>query len=985
MRFWSKAWWTGTMLLLILSGQALASGITNSSDDLRTGWYPHESAITPGLISGPNFGQEWSASVEGQVYAQPLLDDGTLLVATEQNKVYGLDPATGAQQWSVSLGTPWNPEEIHCGDLSPSIGITGTPVIDQSTQVAYMTHKTYASGNSGAVRWYMDAIEMATGHEKAGFPVELSGKAQNAPGQTFFAKDELQRPGLLLLEGVVYAAFGSDCDVEPFQGWVFGVSESGSVKARWTSETNSSGSGIWQSGAGLTSDGPGTILISTGNGSTPRAPTLGANPPGTLGEAIVRLRVQGDGTLAATDFFAPYDAETLAAWDADFASGGVTGLPNAYFGTGAIPHLAVAVGKDGYVYLLNRDNLGGIGEGPGGSDAVVQRLGPYGGVWSRPGVWPGEGGWVYIPTASNGETASGSSGNLRVYRYRISEAGAPTLALEGTSNAEPFGFSSGAPVITSNETESGSALVWLEWSPNGTGVGAQLRAYNPVPVHGEPVLRWSAPIGTAAKFATPGVGGGRLYVGTRDGHVLAFGSPVTPPLSGPTTVFPTTTVGEHSPRTVTLTANQNLTLTKLGSSSAQFEIGSPSPVLPASLKTGEQISVPVTFSPGATGPQAATMTATTSTGSTIPFSLEGAGRSPNAMIEVFPTVLTVSGASPGESRVGTATFRNVGGSSLTVEEVTAPSAPFRAEGLPTVGKTVLPEGDLSVQVTFEPSEIGSYEDAIVLKTSGGTGEVHLTGVSAEPGHLQITPEALEYGPVTVGGEKTAGFTVANTGGTAITIFKSKPPDGSEFTATSALPEDTTIAAGEVLTETVRFAPTATGPAEGLWLINGQGSSAVHEVRFSGSGVPATPATPPSALLSQLGSSGIASFQSSGFGAVLASARLTATSRGIVPVRLRCPAQPGRCQGTLTLRTLHAVKASTGSHRRILTLATVVFSIAGGHSATLHLRLSRSAVRLLHGADSLPIGTTIVSRDAVGVRHVAHRLATLRLARTVTRR
>ena len=178
---------------------------------------------------------------------------------------------------------------------------------------------------------------------------------------------------------------------------------------------------------------------------------------------------------------------------------------------------------------------------------MVQRIGPYGGVWSRPGVWPGEGGWVYIPTASAGTSAGGSAGNLRVYQYGISGSGSPTLSLQGTS-AEAFGFSSSAPVITSDGTTPGSALVWIVWAPNGTGEGAQLRAYDPVPVDGEPVLRWSAPIGTSAKFAIPGVGAGRLYVGTRDGHVLAFGSPVTPVLTGPATVFPTTTVGESAQR-----------------------------------------------------------------------------------------------------------------------------------------------------------------------------------------------------------------------------------------------------------------------------------------------------------------------------------------------------------------------------------------------------------------------------------------------------
>ncbi len=255
----------------------------------------------------------------------------------------------------------------------------------------------------------MDAIDLANGSEEPGFPVELAGAAQNSSEQQFQATNELQRPGLLLMEGVVYAGFGSDCDITPYQGWIFGVSTTGAIKARWVAQSKYSVSGIWQSGAGLTSDKPGNILISTGNGDTPEGPTPGTTPPGNLAESILRLQVQPDGSLKATDFFAPFDAEVLSSWDADFGSGGVTGLPEAYFGTPSIPHLAVAVGKDGYVYLLNRDNLGGIGEGPSGSDNVVQRIGPYGGVWSRPGVWPGEGGWVYIPTASGGTSASGSS------------------------------------------------------------------------------------------------------------------------------------------------------------------------------------------------------------------------------------------------------------------------------------------------------------------------------------------------------------------------------------------------------------------------------------------------------------------------------------------------------------------------------------------------------------------------------------------------
>jgi len=161
--------------------------------------------------------------------------------------------------------------------------VTATPVIDTAANTAYLTHKTYASGTSGAARWYMDAIDLATGAERAGFPVALAGAAQNAPAQTFSATTQLQRPGLLLMNGVVYAAFGSHCDISPWQGWVFGVSTAGQIRARWVSRPSGSGAGIWQAGAGITSDGTGTLLISTGNSGAPATPAPGSAPPPASG------------------------------------------------------------------------------------------------------------------------------------------------------------------------------------------------------------------------------------------------------------------------------------------------------------------------------------------------------------------------------------------------------------------------------------------------------------------------------------------------------------------------------------------------------------------------------------------------------------------------------------------------------------------------------------------------------------------------------
>jgi hypothetical protein len=818
---------------------ALASGVTNSADDLRDGWYPEQASLTPQLVSGGTFGQLWSTSVEGEVYAQPLLANGTLLVATENDKVYGLDPATGAMRWPapLNLGTPWKAADIGCGDLTPNIGVTATPVIDPATNTAYMTHKTYASGSSGPARWYMDAVEVATGKEKAGFPVELGGSAQNQPGQTFQPTTELQRPGLLLLEGVVYAAFGSSCDRPPWQGWVFGVSTAGQVKARWVTVASGNGGGIWQSGAGLTSDGPGTFLVSTGNGGSPSTPAPGKSPPASLGESIVRLAVQADGSLKPVDFFAPFDAKQLDTWDADFASGGVTGLNGQYFGTPSIPHLAVAVGKDGYVYLLNRNSLGGIAQGTGGSDNVVQRIGPYGGVWSRPGVWPGDGGWVYIPTASGGTTGNGTSGFLRVYQYGVSGTGQPTLSLQATS-PDAFGFSSGAPVITSNGTTSGSALVWTEWTPNSSGAGAQLRAYDPIPVAGKPVLRFSAPIGTSAKFATPGVGAGRLYVGTRDGKVLGFGSPVTPLLTGPSTSFPTTTLASSSEKTLTLTATNALTLTKLSSSSSQFAVGAPSIALPAQLAAGQSIQVPITFTPTQTGLVGGTLNAETNLG-TVGFAISGTGQTASAQLTSTPTVVSFGGTSVGGVLAGAATFRNVGAAPLTINAIKLPAAPFAATGLPAIGSSIPPGGSITVNLTFEPTQVGNFNGEIGMETTGGNGAVGLSGSAGLAGALKITSESNELGPVEVGSSASRSFTVTNTGGTTVTITKSKPPSGGAFAASTALPEGTTLAPGASVTETVVFTPTAPGYASAGWALNGDDTSGLHELTFTGTGtVPA---------------------------------------------------------------------------------------------------------------------------------------------------
>ena len=360
---------------------ATAEG-TMSADSLRTGFYPNQPALDPAVVGSPYFGQIFDAALDGQIYAQPLYVNGVVLVATETNNVYALDAATGSPLWTRTLGTPFQAADLNCGDLTPTIGVTGTPAIDSASGTAYLLSKSYANGFNGAAIWYVHALDLETGDERTGFPVVIAGSASNAPSKAFDAERQMQRPGLLLMNDVVYVGFGAHCDEAPYAGWVVGISTKGYVQTLWTAEAGASlnGAGIWQSGGGPVSDGDGQILFATGNDWTSLpAPVAGHEPPATLGEAIVRLSLQPDGTLAATDFFSPGNRDTLNYADADVGSGAPIGLPET-FGTSSHPNLLVESGKEGYVMLLDRDDLGGYKQGLGGDDRLLQKIGPGGGV-----------------------------------------------------------------------------------------------------------------------------------------------------------------------------------------------------------------------------------------------------------------------------------------------------------------------------------------------------------------------------------------------------------------------------------------------------------------------------------------------------------------------------------------------------------------------------------------------------------------------------
>jgi hypothetical protein len=810
---------------------------TYAGDDFRTGWYPTQAGLSPAAVSSSVFGKIFDTPISGQVYAQPLVYENIVLVATEANWIYGLDALDGSVQWSRNLGPAWNTTDLGCSDLTPTIGISSTPVVDSTSGTAFFLKKTYLDGTSGPAAYFMHAIDVLTGIERANFPVQITGNAQNDPASSFNATFLMNRVSLLLMNNVVYAGFGGMCDIQPFKGWVVGISTTGQIKALWTASPGLSGAGIWQSGGALVSDGPGRIFFATGNGyaSSPNGTFSSASVPQGLAQSIVRLAVQPDGSLRADNFFSPYDAPELDGWDADLGSGAPTALPDAYFGTADFPHLLIHCGKQGYVYLLNRDDLGGQRMGPGGADAVLGRIGPYGGVWSRPAVWPGDGGHIFLVSASSSTSPSPSGGQLRAYRYGLNGMGNPVVSFEASST-EPFGSYSSSPVITSDGTNSGSALVWIVEEPDGSGYNSKLMAYDALPLNGSLNLRFSAPVGQATKFTPPGVGPSRIYVGTRDGHVLGFGIPARLAVTAPLTQFGAVYLGNSSTARVTLTANTDVTIQSITTSTPEFQIGKLS--LPLALQQGDSLSVLITFTPTKAALSNSTLHVITNLGP-LDFSLAGRGTNPGPQLQAFPSVLSLGGTFLGGSLTGNVMLTNSGGQALVIQNISPPAQPFSVSGAPTSPVTLGPGQTMSVTIQFRPNATGTFTDALRVNSSAGAVVVNLSAAATLPGALSVIGQNLNFGNVGLGSTNTLNFIVANTGAFPLTITKTKPPNLGQFTAATQLPEGTVLQPGESRQIGVTFAPKAEGDFSDGWVLNSDTTTGLVIVTLNGTGVATT--------------------------------------------------------------------------------------------------------------------------------------------------
>jgi len=509
-----------TLLALILTSLLLphslaaAQVLTAQYDNARTGATPHETKLTPANVNAAHFGKIFSFAVDGDVYAQPLYVAGVeipgkgthnvIFIATEHDSVYAFDAAgaVSGPLWHVSFlssaaGIAAVPaRDVACPFIVPEIGITPTPAIDLQTGTLYVLARTKEGGalSSGRYVQKLHALAITTGAEKFGGPVEIKasvkGRGASQAEVAFDSLRELPRAALLLVNGQVYLAWGSSCDVSPYHGWVMAYDAHTLARtAVFNTSPDAEESGIWQSDNGLAADEEGNVYAATGNGKF----TAAANGR-DYGDSLLKLGL-ANRSLSVLDYFTPFNEKSLDSRDDDLGSGGPLLLSRQ---PGAPLGLALVGGKDGSLYVLDRGHLGKFQESSNGH--AVQVIHFRGGIYSTPAYWNGR---VYI-------VASGDYLSAFAVDHGKLSARPDAMSLQRFANP------GATPAVSANGTSNG--IVWLietkTW--NGADKPAVLHAYDAANVARE--LYNSEQngardrVGLTLRFTVPTVVDGRVFV-----------------------------------------------------------------------------------------------------------------------------------------------------------------------------------------------------------------------------------------------------------------------------------------------------------------------------------------------------------------------------------------------------------------------------------------------------------------------------------------
>lgn len=496
--------------------------VTYHYDAGRTGLNPNETTLTTTNVTSAQFGLLRVLPVDSKVDGQPLYlsnltvgsqAQNVVFVVTEHDSVYAFNADTGAQLWKTSiLGANETTSGDHgCGQITPEIGITSTPVIDRSAGVHGTIFVVGMSQDaSGAYHQRLHALDVTTGAEVAGSPAEIAasypGKGANSSGGKviFDPGQYAERTGILLLNGTIYLGWTSHCDQSPYTGWLMGYSETTLAQTAVLNLTpNGSEGSIWMSGAGLAADANGYIYFLDANGTFDT--TLNANGfplNSDFGNGFLKVSTAGN-TLAVADYFAMYNTVSLSNGDQDLGSGGAMVLPDLTDTSGAVHHLAVGAGKDETLYVVNRDSMGKFNAQ--NNNGVYQEIdGAIGGVWSMPAYFNNT---VYYGAVSDTLKA-----------FPITNAKLATAAAAHTTTS--FSFPGATPSVSANGTANGIVWAVQNSSPavlHAYDAGTLTELYN-----SNQAANSRDHFGNGNKYITPVVVNGKVLVGTPNG-VAIFG------------------------------------------------------------------------------------------------------------------------------------------------------------------------------------------------------------------------------------------------------------------------------------------------------------------------------------------------------------------------------------------------------------------------------------------------------------------------------
>jgi hypothetical protein len=498
--------------------------VTYHNDIARTGQNLQETVLTTSNVNSSSFGKLFSSSVDGIIDAEPLYlssvsipGKGThniIYAVTENDSVYAFDADAGTLLWQVSaLGSGETPSDDHgCGQISPQIGITSTPVIDRASGPHGTIYVVAMSKNAASIYFQrIHALDITTGREEFGGPIVIQAKYPGTGDNShhgyviFDSGQYAERQGLLLLNHVIYTAWTSHCDSRPYTGWLIGYSESTLARTSVLNLTpNGSEGAIWQDGAGIASDGRNLFFLDANGTFDTTLTKRGFPSKGDYGNGFVKVSAKNN-KLRVADYFNMFNTVQESDDDEDLGSGGAVVLPAMKDAKGKLRHLAIGAGKDQNIYIVNRDNMGKFN--PNNDNAIYQEIDGVlgGGEWATSAYF-------------NGNIYYGPAGN-NLLQFHFSNAKLSTSPQ--SKSAASFTYPGTTPSVSANGSSNG-----IVWAIEHTDPYDVLHAYDATNLANELYNSNQAgqrdQFGAASHFGTPMIVNGKVYVGTTNG-VTAFG------------------------------------------------------------------------------------------------------------------------------------------------------------------------------------------------------------------------------------------------------------------------------------------------------------------------------------------------------------------------------------------------------------------------------------------------------------------------------